>query len=160
MILPQKFLHNFGSVARAPSYIKIVVLWTAQCNKSLFFSNSTYLAPFMVVPGVKKYNPAVPFLLMAPHIVWLGGVFMVAIVYFWLNLFPTGLRTCLCRTINCWKVDSWLNKTLPQSSAVQWRCFLANSSLFFILGVNFGFLQVYKIFIRILHLVIEKRRWH
>ena len=59
----------------APSCIKIVVLWTAICDKSLFFSNSTYLAPFMAVPDVKKYNSAVPFLLMASHIIWLGGVF-------------------------------------------------------------------------------------
>ena len=54
--------------------MKIVVLRTVICNKSLFFSNSTYLGLFMVVPGAKKYNPAVPFLLMAPHIIWLGGV--------------------------------------------------------------------------------------
>ena len=65
---------------------------------------------------------------------------MVAEVYFSLNRFPTGLRTCLCRTTNCWKVDLSLNKIFPKSSAVQWRCFLANPSLFFfIMGVNFGF---------------------
>ena len=116
---PRNFFTILERWHGAPSCIKIEVLWTDICNKSLVLSKSTYLDPFMVVPGVKKYNPAVPFLVMAPHIMWLGGCFMVAEVYFSSNHFPTGLRTCLCRTTNCWKVDSSLNKTLPQSSAVQ-----------------------------------------
>ena len=120
IVIPQKFFYNLGTVAWSTiSCIKIEVLWTGICNKGLLLSKSTYLDPFMVVPGVKKYNPAVPFLLMAPHIIWLGGCFMVAEVYFSSNRFPTGLQTCLCRTTNCWKVDSSLNKTFPQSSAVQ-----------------------------------------
>ena len=71
---PRNFFTILERWHGAPSCIKIEVLWTDICNKSLVLSKSTYLDPFMVVPGVKKYNPAVPFLVMAPHIIWLGGV--------------------------------------------------------------------------------------
>ena len=75
---------------------------------------------------------------------------MVAEVYFSSNRFPTGLRTCLFRTTNCWKVDSSLNKTFPShrqsNEGAFWQTLASSSSLWVSTLV---FLQAYRILIQI-----------
>ena len=89
----------------APSYINVVHLWTTMCNCSFSCNISRYLAPFMVVPFGRKKSPAVPFDDIAPHIITLGGCFIVATVY---RSSETGtdrstnlLFTC-AELLNCW----------------------------------------------------------
>ena len=61
----------------ALSCINVVHLWTTMCNCSFSCNISRYLALFMVVPFGRKKSPAVPFDDIAPHIITLGGCFIV-----------------------------------------------------------------------------------
>ena len=83
--------------------LTIFDLWHgAMCNCSVSCNISRCLAPFMVVPFGRKKSPAVPFDDIAPHIITLGGCFIVATVYRSSKRVPTGLRTCCLRVPNCW----------------------------------------------------------
>ena len=78
---------------------------------------------------------------MAPHIMTLGGCFIVCTVYLSSKRFPTGLQTWRLRGLNCWILDSSENSTRLHCARVQVTCFFAKASRFtFIAGVRRGFL--------------------
>ena len=124
----------------APSCIHVVHLWTTMCNCSFSCNISRYLAPFMLVPFGRKKSPAVPFDDIAPHIITLGGCFIVATVYRSSKRVPTGLRTCCLRVPNCWIVDSSEKRTFPHCFSLQSADVFANITLLaFIASVSLGF---------------------
>ena len=86
----------------------IFCMWIA----SFSLSNSAYFSPFMAVPGVRKFNPAVPELNIAPQIKWLGGCPIVDIVYFH-QIFPWRLVACWVHTTNCCTSDLPTIKPYP-----------------------------------------------
>ena len=124
----------------APSCINVVHLWTTMCNCSFSCNISRYLAPFMVVPFGRKKSPVVQFDDIAPHIITLGGCFIVATVYRSSKRVPTGLRTCCLRVPNCWIVDSSEKRTFPHCFSLQSAYLFANITLLaFIASVSLGF---------------------
>ena len=121
--------------------LTILDLWHgAMCNCSFSCNISRYLAPFMVVPFGRKKSPAVPFDDIAPHIITLGGCFIVATVYRSSKRVPTGLRTCCLRVPNCWIVDSSEKRTFTHCFSLQSADLFANITLLaFIASVSLGF---------------------
>ena len=125
----------------APSCMKISQLWTVMWSLSFSSNSWRYLWPFMDTPFGRKNNPAVPFTDMPPHIMTLGGCFIVCTVNFSLNRCPEGLRMKSLRELNCCNVDSSENNTFSHCWTVQLTCFLANANRFsFMVGVRRGFL--------------------
>ena len=120
--------------------LTIFDLWHgAMCNCSFSCNISSYLAPFMVVPFGRKKSPAVPFDDIAPHIITLGGCFIVATVYRSSKHVPTGLRNCCLRVPNCWIVDSSEKITFPHCFSLQSAYLFANITLLaFIASVSLG----------------------
>ena len=106
------------------------------CNCSF----SCNMAPFMVVPFGREKRPTVPFDDIAPHIITLGGCFIVATVYRTSKRVPTGLRTCCLRMSNCWIVDSSEKRTFTHCFSLQSADLFANITLLaFIASVSLGF---------------------
>jgi len=112
-VLSQKSLGNFRSMARSAILHEGSTVVHCHMNFQLFCQQFNVTRPFMVVPAGKKEIPATPCLEIAPQIIWLGGCFIVEIVFFSLNRVPRGRRTCLFLTTNCCSVDSSENMTLP-----------------------------------------------
>ena len=117
-------------MAGAPSCMKIVHSCTFMWSCNLFFSNSRYFAPFMVVPGVRRKSPAVSLTDMALHIMIFGECFIVCCVYFSSNRFPTSHQTECFRDPNCWMHDSSEKITLDHCSLDQLICFFTKFNLF------------------------------
>ena len=106
------------------------------CNCSF----SCNMAPFMVVPFGREKSPTVPFDDIAPHIITLGGCFIVATVYRTSKRVPTGLRNCCLRMSNCWIVDSSEKRTFTHCFSLQSADLFANITLLaFIASVSLGF---------------------
>ena len=121
--------------------LTILDLWHgAMCNCSFSCNICRYLAPFMVVPFGRKKSPAVPFDDIAPHIITLGGCFIVATVYRTSKRVPTALRTFCLRVPNCWIVDSSEKRTFTHCFSLQSADLFANITLLaFIASVSLGF---------------------
>jgi len=125
----------------APSCINISQLCTAMCNSNFSFINSRYFMPFMVVPGLRKNRPLVPWVEIAPQIIILGGCFMDFCVNLSLYRVPGGLLTVFFLQANCGIVVSSENKTLDHCWLVQSLYFFTNCKhCNFIAGVSLSFL--------------------
>ena len=77
---------------------------------------------------------------IAPHIITLGGCFIVCWVYFSSYRVPEGRWTIFFLAANCWMVDSSENRTLDHWAVVQSLCCNANWRRFvFNAAVSLGF---------------------
>ena len=115
------------------------------CSIAVYLQRKHDLTWFMVVPGSRKNRPAVPWVEIAPHIITLGGCFMVYCVNPSLYRVPGGLLTVLFLEAKCWIVLSSENKTLDHCWLVQSLYFFANCERFnFIAGVSLGFLAGFR----------------
>ena len=140
-VLPHTFRKNcfttFDKWHGEPSCITIMHWWIFIWISWVCFINSTYLEPFIVVPGGKKLQSsstkAGKYLLH--HLAW--RVFHGENVSFLLNIFPTGLLMFFFLTANCCRFEKI---TLDQPSYVHGLFSYLNVRISELLrGVSLGF---------------------
>ena len=130
-------LHFFGVVDRNTIIHKHCAFMSVHVIRQLFFEQFHML--FHIHGGTRGQKVQSSGSRIAKKIIWLGGCFVVDIVYLSANLFPGCLLTCQVHTTICSTGNSSENKTLPHCSAVQCSYFLAKSKcLNFIAEVRRG----------------------
>ena len=100
------------------------------CEVFIFsYFNSTYLGPFIVLLDRMKYTQHD----LAPHIIWLGGCFIVSTTYVCQNAYPMARYTLLR--------GAFIRKqhVIPLSESPMAMPSGNIQSLFFITGVRCGF---------------------
>ena len=94
----------------APSCIKIVQLCILMCSTSFSLSSSTYLKPFILLPGA-KIEASSTICCPGPPNHLTGGCFAVRMMNFFVYRAPGGLQIRYFRAENCFIEDSSENRT-------------------------------------------------